>query len=56
MSLKNPPATKKCMGLPYVPLPHVFANMSLNQVFNKNQLQSWQEGYMADYKSGHLEG
>lgn len=60
MSLKNPNATKKRAGLPYVPLPPVFANMTPQQIFNKgtsgDELQSWQEGYTSGYKSGHLEG
>jgi hypothetical protein len=62
MSLKNPDATKKRARLPDAPLPHVFANMTPQQIFNNNrgtsgdQLQSWQEGYTAGYKSGHFEG
>jgi hypothetical protein len=61
MSLKNPNATKKCMRLPYAPLPYVFANMTPQQICNKqaalgDQIESWQEGYLLGYKSRHLEG
>jgi hypothetical protein len=61
MSLKNPNATKKRVRLPEAPLPHVFANMTPQQIFNKqaapgDQVDSWQESYLSGYKSGHLEG